>query len=144
MKFKILLILLICSPALASAPVVNKAAGAFSREMKCLAEAVYVEARGESTKGQALVADVIINRTKAPNFANTYCGVISQPGQFPWWNKDYHFRHNAEWFKHFRQVLKSRDPNENVLYFNNKPFKYGIKPLKVGKHYFYEQYKRGS
>lgn len=118
------------------------AMGAVSHEMRCLAEAVWVEARGENVKGQALVADVIINRTKAKGFPSTYCKVIAQPGQFPWWNKDYHFRHNAEWFQHFRQVLKNRTLNENVLYFNNKPFKHGIKPLKVGKHYFYEQYQR--
>jgi spore germination cell wall hydrolase CwlJ-like protein len=133
MNFKSIIfsILIISSPAFA------KNAG-----LSCLAEAVYVEARGESTKGQALVADVIINRTKAKGFPSTYCGVIAQPGQFPWYNKDYKFRHNTEWFQHFRHILKTRDPNPNILYFNNKPFKHGKKGFKLGNHYFYEQYQR--
>ena len=45
---------------------------------KCLAEALYFEARGESLKGQIAVAEVILNRVSSPKFPNTVCGVINQ------------------------------------------------------------------
>ncbi|WP_246272782.1 cell wall hydrolase [Oricola thermophila] len=54
-------------------------ASAFSeREQKCLAEGIYFEARGESLKGQAAVAQVILNRVRNPAFPNTICGVVYQ------------------------------------------------------------------
>lgn len=51
-------------------------------DMKCLAGAVYFEAKGESLEGQLAVARVIINRVKSGRFANSMCGVVYQPGQF--------------------------------------------------------------
>ncbi len=47
-------------------------------EFKCLAEALYFEARGETVKGQFAVAEVIRNRVKSSRFPNSYCGVINQ------------------------------------------------------------------
>lgn len=55
---------------------------ALSEDMKCLAGAVYFEARGEPLAGQLAVAQVIINRTEDGRFARSYCGVVAQPGQF--------------------------------------------------------------
>jgi hypothetical protein len=51
-------------------------------EMRCLAGAVYFEARGEPLAGQLAVAQVIINRTEDGRFPRSYCGVVAQPGQF--------------------------------------------------------------
>ncbi|WP_170331011.1 cell wall hydrolase [Ruegeria arenilitoris] len=45
---------------------------------KCLAEALYFEARGESVRGQFAVAEVILNRVKSSRFPNSLCGVIKQ------------------------------------------------------------------
>lgn len=47
-------------------------------DWKCLAEALYFEARGESVKGQFAVAEVILNRVKTSRFPDTLCGVIKQ------------------------------------------------------------------
>jgi spore germination cell wall hydrolase CwlJ-like protein len=47
-------------------------------EQRCLATGIYFEARGESTKGQAAVAQVILNRVKNPSYPNTVCGVVYQ------------------------------------------------------------------
>lgn len=47
-------------------------------EWKCLAEALYFEARGETVKGQFAVAEVIMNRVKSSRFPDTLCGVIRQ------------------------------------------------------------------
>lgn len=56
--------------------------GAMSREMRCLAGAIYFEARGESLEGQLAVGRVIVNRTKSGRFPSSYCGVVYQPSQF--------------------------------------------------------------
>ena len=53
-----------------------------SEQMRCLAGAVYFEARGEPLAGQLAVAQVIINRTEDGRFPKSYCGVVAQPGQF--------------------------------------------------------------
>jgi len=55
---------------------------ALSDEMRCLAGAVYFEARGEPLAGQLAVAQVIINRSEDNRFPRSYCGVVAQPGQF--------------------------------------------------------------
>lgn len=47
-------------------------------DWKCLSEALYFEARGESVKGQFAVAEVILNRVSSGAFPNTVCGVIHQ------------------------------------------------------------------
>ncbi|AOF89061.1 cell Wall Hydrolase family protein [Sinorhizobium sp. RAC02] len=49
-----------------------------AKEQKCLAEGIYFEARGEELKGQAAVAQVILNRVRNPAYPNTICGVVYQ------------------------------------------------------------------
>ena len=49
-----------------------------SKQMKCLAEAVYYEARSEATSGQLAVAEVIMNRVKDHRYPNTACDVVYQ------------------------------------------------------------------
>ncbi|MCK0137732.1 cell wall hydrolase [Aliiroseovarius sp. F47248L] len=47
-------------------------------EWRCLTEALYFEARGETIKGQFAVAEVIMNRVDHPRYPNSVCGVINQ------------------------------------------------------------------
>lgn len=47
-------------------------------QWRCLSEALYFEARGESVKGQFAVAEVILNRVESSRFPGTLCGVINQ------------------------------------------------------------------
>ena len=49
-----------------------------SAEIKCLAEAIYFESRGETIEGQYAVGEVIINRVLSKDFPNSVCGVISE------------------------------------------------------------------
>lgn len=49
-----------------------------SRQTRCLAEAVYYEARSESTSGQLAVAEVIMNRVRDHRYPNTACEVVYQ------------------------------------------------------------------
>jgi Cell Wall Hydrolase len=45
---------------------------------KCLADAVYFEARGEPLKGQQAVAQVVMNRVFSGYYPNDVCGVVYQ------------------------------------------------------------------
>ena len=49
-----------------------------SRELECLTQAVYFEARGEGQAGQAAVAQVVLNRVRNPNYPKSVCGVVFQ------------------------------------------------------------------
>ena len=50
----------------------------FARELNCLTQAVYFEARGESPAGQAAVAQVVLNRVRKAGFPKSVCGVVFQ------------------------------------------------------------------
>ena len=80
------------SPAEDRGPALNTAATSFLSwtynmtvsfaqhivEERCLATAVYFEARSEPEQGQRAVAAVILNRVKAPNYPSSICGVVYQ------------------------------------------------------------------
>ena len=51
---------------------------AMEREQRCLAEAVYFEARSETEAGQAAVAQVVLNRVKSGLYPTNVCGVVYQ------------------------------------------------------------------
>jgi hypothetical protein len=51
---------------------------ALARAEKCLADAVYFEARGEVFKGQEAVAQVVMNRVFSGVYPNDVCGVVYQ------------------------------------------------------------------
>jgi spore germination cell wall hydrolase CwlJ-like protein len=49
-----------------------------AKQEKCLAEAVYFEARGEAVRGQMAVAQVVMNRAFSGFYPTTPCGVVYQ------------------------------------------------------------------
>jgi len=53
-----------------------------SRELQCLAGAIYFEAKSESLDGQLAVGRVIVNRARSGRFPSSYCGVVFQQSQF--------------------------------------------------------------
>ncbi|MFA7586739.1 MAG: cell wall hydrolase [Novosphingobium sp.] len=53
-----------------------------SRELDCLAGAIYFEAKSETLAGQLAVGRVVVARSKSGRFPNSYCGVVYQPSQF--------------------------------------------------------------
>ena len=53
-----------------------------SRELECLAGAIYFESKSEPLAGQLAVGQVVANRAKSGRFASSYCGVVFQRGQF--------------------------------------------------------------
>ena len=72
---------------IATAPTTVRYSNAFLADMptvsggpqwRCLAEALYFEARGESAQGLFAVGEVILNRVDHSAFPNSICGVINQ------------------------------------------------------------------
>jgi spore germination cell wall hydrolase CwlJ-like protein len=53
-----------------------------SRELECLAGAIYFESKSESLQGQLAVGHVIANRADSGRFPKSYCGVVFQRSQF--------------------------------------------------------------
>lgn len=63
-------------------PKPEKAAFVSQKQLNCLTEAIYYEARNQPVLGQRAVGHVILNRAKHPKFPKTVCGVINQGCQF--------------------------------------------------------------
>ncbi len=51
---------------------------ALSDEQRCLAQAVYFEARSETLEGQLAVAQVVLNRVEDRRYPSSVCGVVFQ------------------------------------------------------------------
>lgn len=49
-----------------------------TRQRRCLATAIYFEARGEPVQGQIAVAQVVMNRVRSSLYPDTICGVVYQ------------------------------------------------------------------
>lgn len=49
-----------------------------SRDLDCLTQAAYYEARGEGREGMQAVAQVVLNRARHPAFPKSVCGVVYQ------------------------------------------------------------------
>ncbi len=65
-------------PAPAQVKAASSVALPRARDLDCLTRAVYYEARGESAKGQAAVAQVVLNRVRHPAFPKTVCAGVFQ------------------------------------------------------------------
>jgi hypothetical protein len=49
-----------------------------AKDLNCLAQAIYFEARGESYRGQVAVGQVVMNRLAHPLYPKTICAVVFQ------------------------------------------------------------------
>ncbi len=61
-----------------------------AQQARCLALAMYWEAKSEGEEGMTAVASVVLNRVAHPQFPATVCAVVKQGGeappcQFSWW-----------------------------------------------------------
>ena len=54
---------------------------AYSKDLNCLATAVYFEARGEPIAGQAAIAQIVLNRLRSDRYPKSVCGVVYQNAQ---------------------------------------------------------------
>ena len=76
----------------------------------CLAEALWYESRGESSRGNKLIAQVTINRVRSAQFPDTVCKVIKQKinGRY-----QYSYHHLPNTRKH---LLKKNQATYNKMY----------------------------
>ncbi len=72
---------LVAAAAGPQAGLVAAAVPAGDAEWRCLSEALYFEARGESLRGVFAVAEVVLNRRDSGAYPRSVCGVIDQRGQ---------------------------------------------------------------
>lgn len=133
---KILLVLLI-----STASDIN---AAFEKEINCMAQNIYHEARGEPILGQKAVASVTMNRVKSGTFPKTVCGVVKQPRQFSWVGVKQQVKIPSEIFDLAeRYVLgynKKMDVTNGSTHFHAKYVRpnWGFERTRViGKHIFY-------
>lgn len=68
--------------ACASVASAGTKGGSPSKDLACMAEAVYFEAGATGAPGQTAVAHVVLNRARSHDFPGTVCGVVADGCQF--------------------------------------------------------------
>lgn len=128
-----------------------------TKDLECLAEAIYFEARGESLDGQRAVAEVILNRVKSKKFPNSICEVVRQGTgrkhncQFSYYcdgrpelvHEDEAFDKIDSWSRDY-PIRSSKGLTGGALYFhatNVQPHwaSHFHRSAKVGRHIFYRE-----
>lgn len=119
------------------------------RERRCMADAIYHEARGESRQGKIAIGNVIMNRVNSGAFPSTICGVVYQRNansrgcQFSWaCKRNTRIAHPHLWEDALiiaAEVIdgRHRDYSRGAIYFNNVPFRNKRLTARIGNHYFY-------
>ena len=134
------------------------------KETKCLADAIYFEARGEPELGRIAVAQVVLNRLKNPAYPNTICGVVYQNKN---WRNRCQFSFacdgireritNKPAWAEAQALAKRVLDDDKTLYIGDvgasthyhatyvKPrwARHMTKKDKIGRHIFYQTYKGG-
>ncbi len=128
-----------------------------TKNWRCLTEALYFEARGETLRGQIAVAEVVLNRVDSRRYPDSVCGVVQQ-GQH---------RHNACQFSYncdgrknrisegesFKKLGKlayvmlngaERQLTGDALYYHNTTVRPRwtrklVKTARIGRHVFYRR-----
>ena len=119
-----------------------------SRELGCLAGAVYFEAKSETLPGQLAVGRVVVARSKSGRFPNSYCGVVFQRSQFSFVRGnampgiDKRSRHwkNAVAIAQIAHTGSWQSPVEGALYFHARRVAPGWRLTRIGQidnHVFY-------
>lgn len=81
-----------------------------NRELECLANNIYYEARNQSSLGQLAVGLVTVTRAEHEKWSKTICGVVHEPKQFTWtWDKKQKLGQNKDSIEYLRALnLASR------------------------------------
>ena len=119
-----------------------------SRELNCLAGAIYFESKSEPLLGQLAVGRVVVARSSSGRFPTSYCGVVFQPSQFsfvrggamPGINKGSGDWKEAVAIAQIAHEGSWRSPVEGALFFHAARVSPGWRMMriaKVGNHIFY-------
>lgn len=128
-----------------------------TKNWRCLTEALYFEARGESLRGQIAVAEVILNRVDSRRYPDSVCGVVQQ-GQHR--RNACQFSYNCDGRKNkisegkaYRKLGKlayvmlngaERQLTGDALYYHNTTVRPRwtrklVKTARIGRHIFYRR-----
>ena|SRR5690625_2228373 len=126
-----------------------------SESWRCLAEAMYFEARGEGLAGQVAVGEVILNRVDSSKYPDSVCEVVSQGSgngracQFSYHcdGLDNHVNDMLAWDQVGKVAAlmlggRPRILTDDALYFHNTSVrpswaKKFVRTAKIGQHVFY-------
>ena len=140
--------------ALSFSYVGNSEARGLQQEHRCLALALYWEARGESRRGMVAVGWTVLNRSRSPEFPSTPCEVVFEGGekppcQFSWWcdGKSDRPRDHDSWIR--ARVIAARlltdpppDPTGGALFYHSTSIRVPWtrprrRTVRIGNHIFY-------
>ena len=77
-------ILIVLALGFYSVDAVAKADANFYRQVKCLADNAFYEARNQGVLGMKAVIDTTLNRVESSKYPNSVCKVVYQRKQFSW------------------------------------------------------------
>lgn len=134
--------------SLAELAAIQPEPGELSREMHCLAGAIYFEARGEPLKGQLAVGRVVVERARSDSFPDSYCAVVYQPKQFSFvrGGRMPSIRTKSEAWRNAVAIARIAhagswdSPTEGALFFHAQRVSPGWRRTRlasVGNHIFY-------
>lgn len=118
------------------------------KQIKCLADNVYNEARGESVLGQKAVAMVTLNRVKKHN--KSVCEIVYEKGQFSWTRKKLLTKIDVAVYNSilylvqqiFYNINSIPDITKGATFYHSvsikNPWNFR-KTTRIGKHVFYEK-----
>lgn len=115
----------------------------YLEKVKCLAETVYREARGEPFKGKLAVAQTVINRSRSGAYPNNICKVVFQRYQFSWttgWNQVWLADQDSYQIARLALMGTHSLKDFKALYFHNTSVNPGWnrkKLAQIGNHIFY-------
>jgi spore germination cell wall hydrolase CwlJ-like protein len=128
-------------------------------EQRCLAEAMYYEARGEGLDGEKAIAEVVFHRMRSSGFPHSICGVVYQ-GSGSGHGCQFSFTCNGEmdtpkavgsWAQAKRLagriltgVIELGDMTEDAIAFHAAAVEPGwgdhlVKTIQIGNHVFYRR-----
>lgn len=137
-----------------------------TREIRCIADNVWFEARGEGKEGWDAILTVMQSRIKDKRFPNEYCKVVKQKRknicQFSWVcdsrlnNSTKHrstnlYREIYDYCETFYQAPHYfiDEKIDGALYYHSNKVKRTAlgkmklsEPVKVGNHYFYREHQK--
>jgi spore germination cell wall hydrolase CwlJ-like protein len=124
------------------------------KQIDCLADNIYHEARSEPEKGKVAVALVTLNRVEDPRFPKDICGVVKQKTQgmcqFSWFCTAVKSNKGSESYQSAKEVAvyvyanyeKLHDITKGALYYHADYVNPGWKLQKtvtIGRHIFYKE-----
>jgi N-acetylmuramoyl-L-alanine amidase len=120
------------------------------KQVQCLADNIYHEAKGEPDDGKLAVALVTMNRVAAKGFPDTVCGVVYERGQFSWVSAKPRLNRDSSHYKQIYSIAETTyinyrtmvDITKRSLYFHAVHVNPGWnlkRTVQLGRHVFYRK-----